>query len=515
MKKKLFIALYTSLIVIAVVLLNVVVTTIKRNPSVPPSPEEVADTSIAQFDERPNATIAEQAKRSFYFLSFLFPRTEALASSCALRFAFVPKVKAVEPRGEVSYDITISNHGKEACENVSLSLYYTEHESFVSSDPSPTASDYYWAVGSLGSGKTRKLSLTTKTTMTEGQFTSEACATADNSSDLCAQNIIFVEEGASKKVALAGTFSVPSVVGAIWGRLFNKKEFAIWVWDSPIRMTQTHAGRVISISKRNGFNTIYLTVDDYLRILDIRDKEERETEKKNYMEALAAFIRASATQDIRVKVVGGAKDWALEENRWKGYALIDFVQEYNQKYPKAQIVGLQYDVEPYLLSDYDYDKKRILREFVEFVDESARRMKDMDTEFSIVIPHFYDSEQKWTPSFLYKRHNDHTFTHLLRALKQKENTAIIIMSYRNFFEESNGTKQISEAEFKEASAGGYTTKIILAQETGNVSPSYVTFYDYPKVSLFDALSEIQSYFGKYENFGGVAVHYFDSFLKME
>jgi hypothetical protein len=142
-------------------------------------------------------------------------------------------------------------------------------------------------------------------------------------------------------------------------------------------------------------------------------------------------------------------------------------------------------------------------------------MKSVPAGFSIVIPHFYDSNQKWTPAFTYNGEKAHAYTHLLKALSQKERTEIIIMAYRNFFGEENGTRQISEAEIKEASDGGYATKVIIAQETGNVPPAYVTFHDYPKVSLFDALSEIQDYYGNYKNFGGTAVHYFDSFLKLE
>jgi hypothetical protein len=100
-------------------------------------------------------------------------------------------------------------------------------------------------------------------------------------------------------------------------------------------------------------------------------------------------------------------------------------------------------------------------------------------------------------------------------MEKKPGSSIIIMAYRNFFEEDNGTKQISETEIREATQGRYATKIIVAQETGNVPPGYVTFYDYPKVSLHDAMVEIQDYFGQFDAFGGIAVHYFDSFLKLE
>ena len=273
---------------------------------------------------------------------------------------------------------------------------------------------------------------------------------------------------------------------------------------------------MITVSKQNGFTVLYVSIDDYLQGDDLPSRE-RKTRKEEYMKTLSYFIGAAQTAGLKVDVVGGAKDWSLTQNRWKGYELIDFVQEYNETYPQAKIRTLQYDVEPYLLSQYNADKQKVLKDFVSFIDESAYRMKNVDAGFSVVIPHFYDQAQNWTPTYTYKGHDGSTYTHLLRVLKQKDkdNTSLIIMAYRNFFEDENGTKAISEAEIEEATQGGYSTKIIIAQETGNVQPAYVTFYDYPKSSLIEAVRDIQNYFDEYDNFGGVAIHYFDPFLKME
>jgi hypothetical protein len=521
MKQKLFVIIYTVSIVLVVIVLSAVVTMVKKNTDVALTPEERIDTSLAQYAERPNSTTTYGTSNIPFFLSpYLFPRSEPLADGCSLRFSFAPLQKAVEPGGKIDYTITLSNRGKVVCQNVSLSIYYTESETFVASNPAPTASDYYWAVGNIGPAKERRISLTTKTSSADGRdMISEACATADNSSDICSQNVVFIQEGASQTTNLTDKFasalSVPTVIGTIWGKVFNKQEFGIWVWDSPKKMTAAYASEVISVSKKNGFNVIYLTVDDYVPILEMRDEAARKEAKESYMKALSVFVQGAKVSGMEVDVVGGAKDWAIKENRWKGYALIDFVKEYNETYPSARIRNLQYDVEPYLLSEYDSDKEKILKEYVEFIDESARRMKSVSAGFSIVIPHFYDSTQKWTPAFTYNGERSHTYTHLLKTLSQKKDTEIIIMAYRNFFGDENGTRQISEEEIKEASNGGYTTKVIIAQETGNVPPAYVTFHDYPKVSLFDALLEIQDHYGNYKNFGGTAVHYFDSFLKLE
>ena len=142
-------------------------------------------------------------------------------------------------------------------------------------------------------------------------------------------------------------------------------------------------------------------------------------------------------------------------------------------------------------------------------------MQQTDAGFSVVIPHFYDSLQKWTPAVSYQGKTAYTFTQLLRVMEKKKGSTITIMAYRDFFEGTNGTREVSEAEIREASNGGYSTKIIVAQETGNVDPDYVTFYGQPKSDLYGALDGIYSIFGSYVNFGGVAVHYLDTFLSME
>lgn len=519
MKKKLFIALYVTCIVIGVVLLNVVVSTVRSSPATQASSEESADIAIGQFTERANSTTTTTESAIPRFLLPFAARAENLQAGCGLRLSFAPTRKAVDSGEIVDYDITFYNQGKDACKNVSLSVYYTDDEKYVSSTPAPTASDYYWSIGDLSSQRSHKINLKTRTSNKNGEdMVSEACATADNAQDVCSQNVIFVEKGASQSSPLAkltSKITIPSIFGTVWGQKFSSREFGIWVWDSPAQMTDSYAKQVVSISKKNGFNVIYLTIDDYIPITEIRDSKSRQEATDNYMKTLSIFVSAANGAGIQVDAVGGAKDWAIKNNRWKGYALIDFVKTYNEKYPNAKLRGLQYDVEPYLLSDYEIDKRTILKEFVEFVDESTKRMKTVPAKFTIVVPHFYDKDQKWTPSFMYLGEEAHTFTHLLRVLRQKEDTSVILMSYRNYFDAENGTRQISQSEIDEATKGGYKTKVIIAQETGKVSPDYVTYYDYPKVSLFDALTEIQNYFGRDKNFGGVAVHYFDSFLKME
>ena len=517
MRKKIFIVIYSLVILSILGVLYFIVSSIDKAAMVALTPRELADTTITQYKERPYANNTTHIQPPPTILNgFLSSIKEGpLVEGCSLRFSFTPQAKVIEPQGTIYYNITLSNQGKEKCSNVSFSVYYPNNETYLTSTPRPTASDYYWAIGDLDSNEKYTVNVTTQSSAENGnEVLSEACATGDNSQDICSNNVIFARTGASIISKIPLTMPKKSTTDVIWGESFQSKEFGVWVWDSPSSITPIYAREIISAAKKNGFNRIYITIDDYLTILNNKNSTEMEAQKNAYMQSLLFFIKGAKSSGIEVDVEGGSRNWAYPQNRINGYNLIDFVKEYNQKYPEAKIHGLQYDVEPYLLPEYENNKEKVLTDFIEFIDESAKRMSLVDASFSVVIPHFYDSTQRWTPSIKYNGKMGYTFTQLLTVLEQKKDSTLIIMAYRNFFYDDNGVRQITESEIREAGDNGYTTKIVIAQETGHVSPDYITYYEHPKKELFDTLKNIHATFGTANNFGGTAIHYLDPFLKL-
>lgn len=462
-----------------------------------------------------------------YLLGFLVPALSiADTTSCSLNFTVTPSTSTVIQNGILNYNVALTNTGKAACKNTSYSFYYPDNEKFISASPAPRASGYYWYVGNLAPGKTYSGTLTTQnnfSSLSDPEINNDACATADNGNDSCVSNTINITTSVPTPtpvipvpvsptptptpVTIPTQMPTPTPIPT----LPQNKHAGVWVWDSPIQMTTTKADSQITYAKANGFNLLYITVDDYLNIYSMTNGSAKDAQKAAYFDALSHIITKANSVGISIDVEGGWRDWAKPENRWQGFALIDFVKEYNQKNPTAKIRGFQYDVEPYILDEYENNKSSVLGDYVEFIDQSVTRMKSVDAVFSIVIPHFYDSTQAWTPAINYNGSTKYTFTHLLDILQNKPGSEIILMSYRDFFSGPNGTQEISEAEIKEASSGKYSTLITVAQETGNVDPSYVTFYGSTKANLFSNLSTISGYFGKYSNYGGTAVHYLDSF----
>ncbi len=464
--------------------------------------------------------------------------TDAATAECALALSIVPSMLAVAPGGENTYTITLENKGTASCTNPSFSVYYDAGESVVSVSPTATAGNYYWTQPSLAAGASMQVSVRTKHKIETGvvQIKTEVCATAGNASeDVCKevltpvgalsqQNtntpapapqptpapVVEVEPVVIEQpeVVVAAPTVTPSFVAPAG------KEFGLWIWESPMKSSDAYMVNALTVAQANGFGVVYITIDDFVDVAGLADGSTKQAKKAEYMARLSRVVGEAQARGIAVDVLGGWKDWAMINNRWKAYALIDFVREYNALYPAKKVRGLQFDVEPYLLSTYEKNKATTLRTFVSFVDEVTTRMQGVDASLSIVIPHFYDSTQKWTPAISYAGKTKHTYTHLLDILQRKPGSTIIIMAYRNFVDGQDGTRQISEPEVKEASQGGYATYVIVAQETGNVDPAYVTFHDTTRQTLFAAVTKVYDIFKGYTRFGGVAVHYLEPFTEL-
>lgn len=475
---------------------------------IPPSEQEYEiaakiqsdDTNIGQLEERQSA--GRLSKKTI--AKNIATASAETITRCQLSFFVAPESKIIALGGIIKYKVSLKNIGGETCQSASFSMYYGDNEIFKSSVPKSTSGGYYWVIGDLLPGGEYNVYLSTVHVgiADSSQIKNEACATAYNSLDVCVDNLIFAQ---SNEINPSLSSPAPS----------NEKEFGTWVWSSPKSMSDNYVAELLNAASANKINALYITIDDYLDIAVLPASQEKERAKKEYFEALYRIITVANARGIKIDAEGGAKDWAIAANRWKGYTLIDFVKEYNEKYPNAKIRNFQYDVEPYLLNSYERNKATTLKSFVEFIDESIGIMQGVDAGFSIVVPHFYDSTQKWTPSIVYKGETNYVFSHLLNILEKKQGSAIIIMAYRNFFYGNNSTRQISEPEIKEASKETFNTKIIVAQETGNVDPDYVTFYGLSRGEFFSAISSIYDTFSSYKSFGGVSAHYIDSFLMLK
>ena len=284
-----------------------------------------------------------------------------------------------------------------------------------------------------------------------------------------------------------------------------------WLWTPILNITPEYRDSIILGAKKNGVKNIYLSIDSYLDIYVMPDGDEKVEKKKQFDEVIRGFIRKAKENGITVDAEAGWRNWAEIGNSYKAFAIINYAIDFN-KTNIEKFRGIQYDIEPYLLDYYEKNKVSVLGNFINLVDETVARLDGSDLILTVVIPEFYDATNNNTPLIFYAGKKVSTVDQLLRILDKRDGSKIIIMSYRNWSKGVDGSIDISKDEIEKAN--DYRTKIVLAQETGEVHPPYVTFHNTSKTHFKRQLGFLLEAFNGEESFDGIAIHYVNSYMEL-
>jgi hypothetical protein len=446
--------------------------------------------------------------------SWFFPLLAAQATGqCVLNSSLQVQNGNPQLAGTIGYLLAAKNMGKGSCSSASVSVYYANQEKFVSASPRPTAGGYYWRLGNLAPGKEVDISITTSRSadLVPGDSVAEECLSANNGSDACSDAVSGPSGSLSAPTSTAvQTPTVPTSTTSTDPLKFQ--ESGIWEWNTPTMMSVADMQTAVNEVSANSFNAIYLTIDDYLTIDALPAGSVKSAALTNYQNLVNTFLSLAAQKGISVDAEAGSRDWADPINAWKATDIINFVANYNSSHT-IKFRGVQFDVEPYLLPSYTTDPAGVLTQYAQWVENIVNQDKNLGLPLSLDIPHFYDDVVQWTPEITIDGITSYPYNQILRLLNEIPNSSILIMAYRNFAVGPNGTIDISQTEVHEADGTG--VKIIVGQETGNVDPSYVTFYGGTKAQLYSQMAIVKQTFASDSSFGGMAVDYLDPFMALQ
>lgn len=295
----------------------------------------------------------------------------------------------------------------------------------------------------------------------------------------------------------------------------EEEERGSWIWTPTLQMTDFYMNTILDEARRNHVNVMYMSIDSYLDIFIMPKGLERERKKAVFIEKVRTFIKLANQKGIEVDAEAGWQNWAEEGHEYKGLAIVNFVKNFNKENPE-KFRGFQYDVEPYLLPEFVEDPEGVLRRFISLIDKTEKFIGNDSLRFSVVVPDFFDEKDKMTPKFSYNSSRKASaFKHLLNILDRREKSSVIVMSYRNFAEGADGSIEVTQNEMSTARKGRHVTRVIVAQETGDVPPPYITFHNTSKNHFEQEISKINNAFSLSPNFGGLAIHYINAYLELK
>lgn len=297
--------------------------------------------------------------------------------------------------------------------------------------------------------------------------------------------------------------------------------FSAWLWDSPDIFTKDDLIKMFQLAQSEKITMIYLRMDDYADIYKIKDGNKKITRIKKLNDAAQQFIALAREYNIKVQALGGNTGWADPSERSYPDLFFDGVLNYNNSNIEDQFVGIQFDVESYNSAAYKKNKNQTLTNYLDFVQEMIdKKQKNTATVknnfyLGFAIPFWYDNENNNGVALNWREFGLKPVAyHLFDILNKTTGGYVVLMDYRNYAVGIDGSIENARNEIEYASKNSPEIKIIIGQETTNVSPSKITFYNTSKEIFRGEVSKIIEAFKFYNVFTGIAIHHLSSYIDL-
>ncbi|WP_223066493.1 hypothetical protein [Paenibacillus caui] len=147
-----------------------------------------------------------------------------------------------------------------------------------------------------------------------------------------------------------------------------KQVNATWLWNTEVITRQGDAA--VDFISKEGVQVLFLQIDRTLS-----------------EEAYRSFAAKASARGIQVHALAGSPEWARSRNSDEAEAFVAWVRAYNERAkPGEKFTGIQFDVEPYLLEDWKSERREIVREWADNMQEWAEKGREAGLSVGAAVP---------------------------------------------------------------------------------------------------------------------------------
>jgi hypothetical protein len=265
----------------------------------------------------------------------------------------------------------------------------------------------------------------------------------------------------------------------------EQEEKATWLWQSEW-MIERRQG-ILDFAEQNGINLMYVRFDMNIPFSDYRP-----------------FLREAAQRGITVHAVAGSPEWALEGHRERMLNIVQWVKKFNEEAePNERIQGIQLDIEPYLLPDWETDRTQIIHEWQANMDAFVQEMKKAPgLKASAAVAFWLDEIPAADESGL-----------PLSAWMVRRFDTVVVMAYRDKTEGENGILELVSQELEQAEEQG--KKLLVAVNAKTMDEPHTTFAEEGVAEMEKQVELLSQSLGEHPAFAGVAIHDYRYWREME
>lgn len=276
---------------------------------------------------------------------------------------------------------------------------------------------------------------------------------------------------------------------------------AVWVWEPDAYAmveSRAEAERAFAFLQAHRVDTLYLYADAYAGRNLIADAPA----------AYQRFIARAHRDGFRVYALLGSAYLHTEEyvrpaRRPQALAMFRRVLDYNAAAPAdARFDGINYDIEPHLLDDWDEHRAELLQGFVDltaaFVD--ARRAAGQHLPIGPAMPFWWDGIT------LPAEGGARPVSELVADLTDY----VALMDYRNHAGGGDGI--VSHADDEMRYAGRTGKRVVIGLELTPGEPAKITFDGLREADLAREIAATERAFGDNPAFAGFALHHYRGYV---
>ncbi|MBP1999382.1 hypothetical protein J2Z69_000401 [Paenibacillus shirakamiensis] len=251
-----------------------------------------------------------------------------------------------------------------------------------------------------------------------------------------------------------------------------------WLWDTDRIVNQKE--EIVSFAKRQGVKIIFLQVGK-----EVKDEEYRH------------FIATAHQSGVEVQALNGRPGWALNEHRDEANEFMSWVQNYNaSSKPEERFVGVQFDVEPYLLKQWKKSQDVVVQEWMGNIRAWMDQAKASDLKVGVAVPF-------WLNDVMNPNGGG---TQPLSDWMISKVDYLAIMAYRD---QADQIYQVSEHMLNEADKQNKQIWVGVELAKSEEGPG-VSFHTSTNQHLNQQLDQLVELSDKHPSFVGVAMHSYEA-----
>lgn len=334
--------------------------------------------------------------------------------------------------------------------------------------------------------------------------------------------------GRNVVAAISALIIVAVGVGIAWamsfgaGKLPIKQYFsrdytnAIWDWSSPVARSQQDVSNISDFMYFHQLNAVYVNVGQYAAALGSPETPQKAAQQKQLDDALARYVSTLGRRHIKVYGVAGDVDWSNPPEWHMPLSIMQAVERYNGRNPQARLAGVEFDIESYNQPGFSRSsmtaKGLVLGDYLSMVDTlataDAAYVKDTShsLELGFTIPYWFDDENGNIPPVTWGDKTGPTLYHLLDRLNQLPKSNVLVMAYRNAAKGNDGVIFHARTEVDYAQAKAPNVRVMIGQETTDVTPAKITYFGKSAAELSDQIKLIEDAFAGSGVLGGIAIN---------